>query len=334
MMAVMKSIAALGIALIVYLIGCKGGLVMDNPIVEENSVYEDSVSEVLRSSTILLIRLDEIVYGAWAQEAQGDLMTRQVNMQVTIERILKGDVLQKANEPFGMEVQQRGTGGFRVMDYYGLWSDIDLVEGLRLVAFCSGESEDVKELLTDDNCEQLLDADIALADTEASVELEAQSLSSEELLARAAVLSSQRTDIFGRYVWGKVRNDAMNSLDIFEATVRILEDPDTTGGARESYLICIYEELGMMDLPDEQREIRLIVSMFRLLVLPEAEFISADIQEVYLPNILGLEDRRPSYSAKEVFEGRESERQSILSHLRSGAMEEPGQRLIQWLEAK
>jgi hypothetical protein len=300
---------------------------MDRP-----SVETDSVSEIVRATTILLIRLHEVTFTPWAKERGSDLMARDVTMQVVIEEVLKGKVRQNVGEPFALKVQQRGTGGFRVMDYYGLWSHVPVQPGARFVAFCAGASDDARMLLTDGQCEQLADPNGVLADTRAALELEAQRLSDTDILAEATRAANQRRDIFARYIWARVQQRAMTSPDIFEALMKILEDPKTTAPARTAYLTCVYDTLGMTASPPEPQEARLIRAMLQLLVLPEAKLLHDEIGAVYLPNILGLDRDTPRHTADEVFNGRAGDRQKILSVLNQGTPAGHTARLRQWLE--
>jgi hypothetical protein len=122
--------------------------------------------------------------------------------------------------------------------------------------------------------------------------------------------------------------------ETFEALVRILEDPKTTDQARASYLTSIYEALSMMHAPPRQWLIRFIQAMLKLLTLPQADVLKANIESVCLPNILGLKESSPKYSAEEVFKDRANERQTILSALKSGPQSEFTPGLIHWLERK
>jgi hypothetical protein len=311
-----------------------------------------SGSEILRASAVLLIFLRDVAFGPWTREQVGDLMVRQVTMQVIIEEILKGKVLQNKGKPFGLNVQQRGTGGFRVMDYYGLWSHVTLANGVKLLAFCPGTSEDATVLLTDGNCERLVDPEGALEDTKAALELETQDLSVAELIARARVVADKRGDIFARYVLAKMKARTMPLAEAiqppatpakeasmarpiptdsdFELIIQLIEDPKTTARARATYLLSVYEELGLMASPPRQREIRLIRAMLELLTVPEAKSLHDAIGSVYLPNMLGLARHPPNYSADEVFKDRASERQIILSSLERESKKEFAPRLIQW----
>lgn len=317
------------------------------------TIDPESESEILRASTILLIRLGDVTFGPWVKEEQGDLMVCDVTMQVIIEEVLKGKVSQNLGEPFELKVQQRGTGGLRVMDYYGLWSHVTLAPGVRFVAFCPGASDDATILLTDDNCEQLVQADMALEDTKAALELEAQNLSAADILARAASLTGQRGDIFARYVLARTKPQELTSFDAaaltsfaaaevpstpsseaLESLMKILEDPKTTAQARASYLTSIYEALGMMASPPRQWEVRLVQAMLKLLALPEATSLHPNIREVYLPNLLGLDKDPPRFSAEEVFKGQADDRSTILSTLKGEPPSEFMSELIQWLEGK
>lgn len=308
-------------------------------------VDPQSESEILRASSILLIQLRDVTFGPWVKEEVGDLMRRDVTMQVVIEEVLKGKVRQNVGEPFELKVQQRGTGGFRVADYYGLWSHVPLADGVRFVAFCPGTLDEATVLLTEGNCEQLVDPDIALEDTRAALELEAQDLSAADILARARGLAGQRGDVFARYVLARTKPEAISTFDtvqtraipsgeVFESLIQLIEDPKTTAQARATYLTSVYEELGMMASPPGEWEIRLIQAMFKLLVLPEAEALHGTIGNVYLPNMLDLDKHPPRYSAEEVFKDRVDERQMILITLEREPKKAFAPRLIKWLAGR
>lgn len=308
----------------------------------------ESISEIVRASVILLIQLNNITFGEWIPEATGDLLVRSVTMQVVAQEVLKGNIRQQPEESFELRVQQRGTGSFRVMDYYGLWSHVVLIDGARYVAFCRGDTDDATDLLNEPDCEQLLPADAALEDIRAALALERQA--EPNLMANTARAES-RGDVFARYLLARTfeptltqadtnaetRSRAADSLELetntsnLEALITLLENPNLTESARALYLTTIYEQLGLINPSPSSLELRLIRAMLRLLILPEAENLHSNIAQVYLPNLLGLEHDSPRYSLADIFAGEDDERQSLIVSLRQAVPIWMTPQLSQWL---
>ena len=185
-----------------------------------------SPSEILRCDTILLFRLDKVAFAEWASKPGSELLKRDVAMTVTIEEVLKGAVQQQQHKPFSMTVVQRGTGSFRVMDYYGLWSHVDPAPGSRFLAFCAGASSDAAALLSGDACEQLADPAHALQDTKAALELEGKGATPDRILAEACARAGERRNYFARYVWARVETEALRRLETFDKVLGMVSDPE------------------------------------------------------------------------------------------------------------
>jgi hypothetical protein len=309
------------------------------------TVIPESESEILRSSTILLIRLEEIQFGPWVKEEGDVLLRRDITMKVIIEEVLKGEVEQQPNQPFEFNVKQRGTGGFRVMDNYGLWSMVELTEGVKYVAFCHGASRDARILLNEENCEQLVSPERALEDTRAAMALE-KTVSATDVLSMVANVANHG-EVFARYVAARVKHPAppadqpttlaaeevsSSSDEAFESLITLLEAPQTTDQARAAYLTSIHEEVTMNVTTPVERVSRVVRALFKLLTMPEAESLHKDIREVYLPNLLGLKNPPLRYSAAEVFQNQNDERLAVLSSLKQATADEAAPQLVQWLE--
>lgn len=313
-----------------------------------STVIPESESEILRSSTILLIRLEDVQPGPWVKEEVGVLLRRDVTMKVVIEEVLKGEVEQPLNQSFDFKVQQRGTGGYRVTDYYGLWSMVQLTDGVRYVAFCHGLSRDPRILLNQDNCEQLVSPGSALEDTRAAMALE-KADSRREVLSAAADTAGKHGEVFARYVAARIKHPltavppsgqralavdkaAPPSDSAFESLITLLEASETTDQAREAYLTSIYEEVTMKPGTPGEQVSRLIRALFKLLTTPEAASLHKNIREVYLPNLLGLKVPPLRYPVTQVFQDRNDERLAMLSSLQQAPADQAAPQLIQWLE--
>jgi hypothetical protein len=300
----------------------------------ETRVERDSISEVLRATHLAVVRLEQVNLGAWAREAEGPLMARSVDLVVALERVLKGRIRQPEGQSFPLQVRQRGTGSYRVADDYGLWSRLQPAAGQRLLAFCSGDTDDLALLLREERCEQLADAGLALPDAEAALALEAAELAPDRLVARAAPLFEQRGDILARYVWARARVRALEDAELFDSILRIAEAPRTSPRARETLLQTAYDDLGVTDKPPRAQLLRLARAMFTVLLLPEAAPLHANLCQVFLPNLLGLGRGRAEASAADVFADADELRTRAREAVRGLNEFDPDGQLLAWLSTR
>ena len=289
-----------------------------------------SVSEVVRDQTILLIRVDQVSPGEWAAIG-GSLASRNVAMKITIEEVLKGQIAHPAGAPFGFTVTQRGTGTSRVMDYYGLWSHVKLAPGVRFVAFSKSASPDVREVLLEPQCEQLADPADALEVTRQALRLHRAGATPREVLEAAVKQAAERKDVFARYVWDRVRQEALSSPAVFDSLTRLITAADTNPEARRVYLDLVYDALGLIDPPRRDLELRLIRACFELLASPQGAKLRETLASLYIPNLIDL-DNQPAHSAAEVFKDRSDLRSRAKSALDAGGFNEPPIKLRHWID--
>ena len=289
-----------------------------------------SVSEVVRDKTILLIRVDQVSPGEWTA-AGGSLAVRDVAMKITVEEVLKGKIALPTGEPFDFTVAQHGTGTSRVMDYYGLWSHVKLETGIRFVAFSRTVSSDVREVLSESACEQLANPANALEDTRQALRLDHAGAQPRDVLAVAIKQAEERKDVFARYVWERVRQEALSSTSTFESLSGIITDAHTAAEARRAYLTLVYDALGLIDPPRRDLELRLIRVCFELLVSPQGASLRESLVARYIPNLIGLENH-PVHSAAEVFKDRSVLRSQVKLELAGPDFDEPPVELRHWID--
>lgn len=290
---------------------------------------EDSPSEVLRATHLLVIQIEEARIGDWLPD-QGGLKKRIVELRVRLEHLWKGETSQKPGEFIIISVQQRGTGTYRVSDDYGVWSKVELVPGLRLLAFCRGASKDLAELLQPPQCEQL-GAAPAAADVRVALDLEMRNLTPAQLLTAAPTLVERGRGILARYVWARVRQAVLADQKLFEAYTRIIERPAMSAEARDVLLTALYEELGMAAAPPPAGLLLLARAMLGLLSIPQAQPMHANLAEVYLPNHIGLSRGRAQFQAAHVFGADVNAWAAARAALASHPEWDPDGRLSQWL---
>jgi hypothetical protein len=294
-----------------------------------NPAEEDSPSEVLRATHLLVIQIMDARVGDWTPEPDG-LKKRLVALRVRLEHVWKGDTSQKPGEEIAIPVEQRGTGTYRVADDYGVWSKVELAPGLRLLAFCRSSSNDLAELLQPPQCEQLGDAPVA-ADVRVALELEMRNLTPAQILAAAPPLLERGRGVLARYIWARVREAVLADEKLFELYARIIEHPPMSAEARDVLLTAVYEELGLAAAPARGALLRLACTMLALLSVPQAQSMHANLAQVYLPNLIGLARGRPEFTAAGVFGTDTNSWAMARAALASHPEWDPDGELSQWL---
>ena len=290
---------------------------------------EDSPSEVLRATHLLVIQIEDARIGDWRPDQDG-LKKRIAELRVRLDHVWKGETSQKPGEVVPISVQQRGTGTYRVSDDYGVWSTVELVPGLRLLAFCRGASKDLAELLQPPQCEQLGGAPVA-ADVRMALELEMRNPTPAQILAAAPPLVERGHGILARYVWARVRQAVLADEKLFEVYARIIERPGTSAEARDVLLTAVYEEMGLVEAPRRADLWRLARAMLVLLSVPQAEPMHANLAQVYLPNLTELSRGRPAFAASSVFGADANAWAMAQRTLASHPEWDPDGKLRQWL---
>lgn len=283
------------------------------------------MSEILRATAIFLFKLAEVKLGPW--EPSGSAQARSVEMHLAIERVYKGEVQPRPGEMFVHRVQRRGLPSGIAMDDHGLWSHPSLKPGSRVLAFCTGTAHDARQLLTDAQCERLYDPpEPASRDVEAAMALEAARATPDKILAAAAAQADQRTDIFARYVWARVVGWVTGTAEHYHQMLTVLTNPHTDARARQAYLMALVEQQIEGAGP---RAADLIRAIFILLAQPETKSLRPNLVEVYLPNLIGLHDPTPRFSADQVFHGHPAERTAARHASAAGS---DGAELTTWLD--
>jgi hypothetical protein len=104
-----------------------------------------AASELVRASAILVLRILSAQPGDWHRDETSELHT--VEPQVAIDDVLKGEVTSRTAR---FQLQQRRADA--VMDSMGLWFQVPLEPGGRLIALRSSPSHDPVEILREGPC--------------------------------------------------------------------------------------------------------------------------------------------------------------------------------------
>jgi len=318
-----------------------------------DTLTQQSISEVLWASTILWLRIIDLQSGPWQASADGLWQVASTTINLRLEKALKGEVQQQPGDVMTLVLTLRDS--LRPQGDPGPWSRLPLSRDQQLVAFCEGETVDAQRLLAEENCRQLLPAELVLDDVQRAMALERGRRPVALILEEAQKNSSRLGDVFARYVWAKAlpRNEeaqfqaiGLSSLageqppsferkaeaagQIFGTLMGLLAGAETDERARAAYLACAMNTINLMSPPPWNWEMQLIQTLFRLLELPQAAVLHRAVGQVYLPNLLGLRAPVPRYRPEEVFP-KSAEAQRQLSALDQNQLDPA---LARWLEGK
>lgn len=295
---------------------------------EQEPEPETSDSEIIDASAIFLLRVDTANFGPWTLQPDGGRV-RTVKFRSTLVEVLKGRLTQTPGEAFDLAVLQHDGSRW---DYPGLWAAVKLDPGTELVAYTNGPPTDARLLLTDQYCVQLAEAREVLEDTRAAMLIENRNAPPDTVLLAAATSAERFGDLFARYVWTRIKDSVLASAQMLDSYLRLVENPKTRPDARDAYLTGLAVDLGMIDRPPRQTEIKLAQSMFRLLLLPEAEPLRPAIGGVFLPNLLRADAKTPKYTPAEILDPARLDRAALMRVVTGLTTEEErARKLAAWL---
>lgn len=290
------------------------------------------LSEVLESEQILHIEVVSEELGDWLP-VDGGLAERYDTIGVRVLQILKGSLDASPGDIVELQVVERGTEDGPLLDYYGIWAHVSTTPGTELVAFCDGGSRDLREALTDEHCDELVPAEIVLADLQLAISLEDRGLAPDALLAEAARHRAEGGALLARYIWARTRDAVVGSADRFNALMQIAEDPQTLAEARETYLLSAYEDATLTDeLPAPQRA-RLARSMFRTALEQGSGELRELLVGTFIPNLLEAQAPDP-LSASDVFGDQPDLAEHVLADVADPQTSAYGESLRSWLSTE
>ena len=237
---------------------------------------------------------------------------------------------QTRGQAFDLQVTQYGRG--RIMDFMGIWSHAPVTPLTELVAFAHGSVTDARLLLTDEFCLSLNEASEVLPDTRAAMLIENRNAPPDMVLSGASTSAARFGALFAQYVWIRVKDPVLASQPMLDTYLSLVENPKTNPDARDAYLSGLYQSLRMMSQAPRQSEIKLAQSMFRLLLLPEAEPLRPTIG-VFLPNLLRVDAKTAKFTPAEILTPARLDRTALLRVVNGlAAEEERAKRLAAWLQ--
>src|SRR5437764_4174037 len=154
-------------------------------------VIPDSKSIVLRSTHILLFRIEKVDAEAWQKDE-----TRTVHLSATLETLFKGTLREQVNETFTASITQKQKRSPFILPPTDCWSEHQLTSGSRLIVFSRSGGTSAAEVLPDPKCQKVVAAADFLNDVRLAVSAETERWNLATLLENARPVASQLNYIF------------------------------------------------------------------------------------------------------------------------------------------
>jgi hypothetical protein len=286
-----------------------------------------SASELIRATAILLLRIVQVHPSEWTQDARSELRT--VELRVAVDEVLKGEV---AAREATLRIEQRRADA--VMDYLGLWFNVPLEKGLKLIAFSSSPSRELLEVLREGPCNQLLTEAGEVAEARATIALEERDPPIGEIFREASDKRAERGPLFVRWLWDRTEPEAMRSPAAFGQLAQLIGDEKTEELARETLANVAYQRLQQAQVPLPKQQALLVRALLRALAVPKASGFHANAEGVLLRNLLHLDRGEGEPPAAAVFAGHEAERKAALATVHARPAGAAHDRLLSWLERR
>jgi len=298
------------------------------------AVRSDSKSIVLRSTHILLIEVIGAPAGPWAPSRPG-LKSRSVDLSLRVVETLRGRLDPEPAGAVRISITQYDYAGELMMQPLpGPWPRGDFMPGTAWVAFAHTEESRAERILVEPACTQVVPAAPVLAGLRIAAQAERGNLPLAQTLALAGPDTARLDPIFAGFLWGKYGDRAMASQPEFNARADFTERKGLQDRARQALVQGGYDLVKLKGDETPGRTHRLALTMFRVLLMPEAADLHENLIETYLPNLLGIASGLPHQEASAVFKGHESEREAVKAYLRRHGTDADAAPLLTWLNTR
>lgn len=259
----------------------------------------ESLSTILRSSHIFLIRVESSTPGPWIQRDGSP--RREVRLQLRLEEILKGEVREPAGSIVPVLMAQTGRPGGRIYALPGVWSEHSIEPGTQLVAFSSGSTDRASVLLLEPSLKQLLPAAEALDDVRIAMDAERKRLPLSAIVDLAKSAAAKLDYTFAEYLSAKAETSLLASRDEFARLAHFVEEPALKPVVRATLVANISSTMTELAPAPTQFVSIWATTLIHVAGMPEAKDLSGNILTVYLPNLVGATGGAPKTKASDLF---------------------------------
>ena len=245
-------------------------------------VSANSRSLILRATHILVLQVVDVDDPPWTPRAAGGEQ-RAPTVLVRLDEVIKGRIDQTPGQSVRVQARQVRLGeAWGPMP--GVWSNVRLERGARLVGFSITGSRDAAAILSDPAAVALLPTEAALPDVHLAAR--ASQMSLPGLLAAARKDAHAMGYLFADYLWAKYQAQSLADFSSFSVILAAMEWPELNTVARSTLLMAVPDAVLGVDPPVTRYIDRLAVCMVRVLSLPTAQALHDNIVGTFLPNLV------------------------------------------------
>ena len=293
-----------------------------------------SRSVVVRSSHILLVKVVAAKPGPWVPFKPG-LKSRKVQLSIAIAETLRGKVDPAPDGPVDVTVEQTDYDGELMMQpLQGSWSRVPLDPGAELVTFSDSASRRAERVLEEPACKLVVPAEQVLPGLRIAAQTLVRDLPLKQTLDLAAPVTGRLDPIFAEFLWEQYADETMASQPAFDSLAEFSERKELTPKTRQALIDGAYNLVSLRGDETPTRGQRLALTMWRVLLMPDAADLHENLIATYLPNLLGITSGLPPQPASRVFENREPERNAVEAFLRRPGTDVDASPLLEWIRIK
>ncbi len=270
----------------------------------------DSRSLILRASHILHVRVDGVRAPEWGTEP-----IRTADVTVEIVQVFKGE-MQGGGQTAHFAVRQvRPQPDGPSLPATDCWSRQPLLPGSEWVVFSKTQASTLAEILNDPACLRLVPADAGLIDVRIAAKLETELLSLPAIVPVVKPGADRLHELFVDYLAARFAELNLDTRENLDSVLDLVEAPRLPAITRTALLNAVRSYVESSQHTGDWNINRIAITMFRLLLLHEAQHLHENLIGTYLPNLLGLTGGSGKRSARAVFHDWPKDRASAQSAL-------------------
>ena len=261
--------------------------------------------------------------GPWQTEAR--MRQRELNVQLRIERVLKGPALQGLVRASAVQFEPAGSRNLAVL---GVWSGLELRPQTRWVLFLRGPHRSSPRELPEDEVRLVLPAVEAAADAAFVVAAMQRRLGLAQMVGKLPGPELNFGPVLADELLARAEPALATEPAGFAALARLLAQPTLPAAFRRQVYGGLVDALARREFAPDALAAELALTGLLLLAAPDATALAPTLRQNWLPALLGLGRGAARISPTTVFAKAPAERARV------AAVSDLGPALRDWLEER
>lgn len=259
----------------------------------------EAESEILRAASILRVRIESLQQGPW-QQISPRFKQCELLLELRLQAVLKGGVDEEPGQGFSLRVQRTENASPRYSALPGVYSQFDLAAGMELIGFSRMLGGSAAVAMAEPACFSLAPAQQAAEDVACADSAPDLQTTLAELLSHLQGRRAGFGVYFASYLIDRVPEGFFGAGGDLDAVLDVLRAPELAPDTR--YVLCdgLVERIVQYSPIDTSALQQCVNGLLRLLLLPEAAELHANLVQTWLPNLVGLEGSLQPHAAAEL----------------------------------